>query len=421
MLPYETAESAVARIRSNQRVFVHGMSAAPQTLIQALTARYEVLEGVEMIHLHTEGDAPYAAPECAKAFFTNCLFIGANVRSAVHEGRGDYVPVFLSEVPNLFRRRILPLDVAMVQVSPPDKHGFCTLGVSVDASLAAVESANTVIAEVNPHMPRTHGDGNIHVSRFAALVNVDYKLPGHAAPKPEPADTQIARLVATLIEDGATLQMGIGGIPNAVLAELKNHRRLGIHTEMFSDGVVDLVESGVITNEEKKIHPGKIVAGFINGSQRLYDFVDDNPSVMLRDISFVNDTAVIREMPKMTAINSAVEIDLTGQVCADSIGDKIFSGVGGQMDFVRGASLAEGGKPIIALPSRTKKGVSRIVHHLKPGAGVVTTRAHVHYVVTEFGIAELYGRNLTQRAKALIAVAHPDDREELEKAAFYRS
>lgn len=418
--PYQSAAEAVRCVRSGDRVFLHGMAAFPQRLADALTARAGELQDVEIVHLHTEGHASYAEEGCQGSFFLNNFFIGANVREPVAAGRADYIPVFLSEIPALFRGAVLPLDVAMVHVSPPDAHGFCSLGVSVDATLSAVQTARTVIAQVNRRMPRTHGDGNIHVSRFAAVVEVDDPLPEASCPENGDADAEIGRRVAELVEDGATLQMGIGGIPNAVLAALGGHRRLGIHTEMFSDGVIPLVEAGVITGEEKAILRGQIVASFVSGSRALYDFVDDNPGVQLLDVGFVNDTGVIRRLPKMTAINSAVEIDLTGQVCADSVGTRMLSGVGGQMDFVRGASLSEGGKPIFALCSRTKKGESRIVPVLKPGAGVVTTRAHVHYVVTEFGTANLYGKNLRQRATELIRIAHPDHREALERAAYER-
>jgi acyl-CoA hydrolase len=396
------------------------MAAFPQRLVDALTGRAHELRDVEIIHMHTEGEARYAEPQYRESFFLNNLFIGANVRGAVDAGRADYIPVFLSEIPALFRKNILPIDVALVSVAPPDRHGYCSLGVSVDATLAAVQTAKVVIAQVNPNMPRTHGDGSIHISRFAALVAVNDPLPEHRVVGIGEIERQIGQRVSELVEDGATLQMGIGGIPNAVLAALTHHRRLGIHTEMFSDGVIPLVEAGVITGEEKTIQRGRIVSSFVSGSRALYDFVDDNPTVQLLDIAFVNDTSVIRKLPKVTAINSAIEIDLTGQVCADSIGTHLFSGVGGQMDFVRGASLSEGGKPIFALPSATSKGISRIVPILKPGAGVVTTRAHVHFVVTEYGIADLYGKNLRQRATALINIAHPQHREELERAAHER-
>lgn len=412
-----TADEAVRVIQSCERVFVHSVAAAPQVLIDAMTARAGELRDVEVIHLHTEGRAPYAAPEHARSFRVNALFVGPNLRAAVREGRADFMPVFLSEIPALFRRRILPLDVALVQVSPPDGHGFCSLGVSVDVSRAAVESARHVIAQVNPYMPRTHGDGFLHVDDIDAFVEVEHPLPEKPHHSLTPLELAIGQHVAGLVEDGSTLQMGIGAIPDAVLASLGNHRRLGIHTEMFSDGLIPLVESGVITGSEKRIHPRKIVATFVMGTQRLYDFVHDNQQVVLLDVAYVNDTAVIRRNPRAVAINSAIEVDLTGQVCADSIGTQIYSGVGGQMDFVRGASLSEGGKPIIALPSVTTRGESRIVPYLKTGAGVVTTRAHVHYVVTEHGVAELYGKNLRQRARALLEIAHPDHRESLANAA----
>lgn len=352
-------------------------------------------------------------------FRVNALFVAPNVRDAVNEGRADFVPVFLSEVPALFRKGILPLDAALIQVSPPDKHGFCSLGVSVEACRAAVLSAKLVIAQVNRFMPRTHGDGLIHLSNLNAVVESDEPLPEHIPGTPGEVAAAIGRHCAELIEDGATLQMGIGDIPDAVLASLTSHKDLGVHSEMFSDGVVDLVERGVVTGRMKRVHPGKLTASFVLGSRRLYDFVDDNPQVALLDVGYVNDVSVIRRNPKVTAINSAIEVDLTGQVCADSIGDRIYSGVGGQMDFIRGASVSEGGKPIIALPSITRRGESRIVARLKPGAGVVTTRANVHWVVTEYGAANLYGKNLRQRARALIDIAHPDLRESLEREARF--
>jgi acyl-CoA hydrolase len=420
MKRYVTAAEAVSVVKSGDRLFMHGMAAFPQRLVDALCERAGELRDIEIVHLHTEGKATYADPKYKDSFFVNNFFIGANLRPAMDEGRADYIPVFLSEIPALFRKQILPVDVAFVHVTPPDKHGFCSMGVSVDVSLSAVQTAKKVIAQVNPHMPRTHGDGNIHYSRFDKMIEVDDVLPSHIQGDPTEVEAKIGQEIADLIEDGATLQMGIGGVPNAVLAALKGHKRLGIHTEMFSDGVIPLVESGVITCEEKSVHPNRIVSGFVSGSQKIYDFIDDNPFVRMMDIAHVNDTSVIRRLKKMTAINSAVEIDLTGQVCADSIGARMFSGVGGQMDFVRGASLSEGGKPIFALGSMTAKGVSRIVPFLKQGAGVVTTRAHVQYVVTEYGVANLYGKNLRQRATALIEIAHPSQREELERAAFER-
>jgi acyl-CoA hydrolase len=415
-----TAEEAVKVIQSGDRVYVHSVAAAPQLLVDAMTARAPELRDVEVIHLHTEGEAPYADPKYSDTFKTNALFVGANVRKAVNEGSADYLPIFLSEVPGLFRKDILPLDVAMVQVSPPDKHGYCSLGVSVDSSRAALQCAKKAIAVVNPNMPRTHGDGIFHVDRFDALVESNDPLHELVMPDPNPTEQKIGNHCASLVEDGATLQMGIGAIPNAVLNALGNHKDLGIHTEMFSDGVIKLVEKGVVNNKKKARHPEKIVASFVMGSRELYDFMDDNPMIAMLDVEYVNDTAVIRRNPKVTAINSAIEVDITGQVCADSIGTYHYSGVGGQMDFIRGASLSEGGKPIIALPSTTGSGDSKIVPNLKLGAGVVTTRAHVHYVVTEHGIANLYGKNLRQRAKAMIEIADPDHRESLEKAAYER-
>lgn len=420
MPAFVSAEQAVSIVQSNDRVYVHSVAAAPSQLIQALTARASELRNVEIVHLHTEGEAPYARPEHANSFHINALFVGANVREAVQTGRADYIPVFLSEVPSLFRKGILPLDVALIQVSPPDRHGFCSLGISVDVTRAAVQSARTVIAQINPNMPRTHGDGLIHIDTINYAVEVNDPLPEKEPCVLSEVELAIGRHCAGLVEDGATLQMGIGAIPDAVLASLRHHKRLGIHTEMFSDGLLPLVEAGVITGELKKVYPGRIVSGFVMGTRKLYDFVDDNPMVAMLDIGYVNDTAVIRRNPKVTAINSAIEVDLMGQICADSIGTRQFSGVGGQMDFIRGASLSEGGKPIIALPSRTGKGDPRIVPFIRQGAAVVTTRAHVHYVVTEYGVANLYGKNLRQRAAELIAIAHPDDREALSAEAFGR-
>jgi acyl-CoA hydrolase len=408
-----TAEEAVTVIKSGSRVFIHSVAAAPRRLIEAMTARADELRVVEIVSLHTEGDAPYAAPEMAKSFRVNALFVGPNIRRAVEEGRADYLPVFLSEVPSLFRSGILPLDVALVHVSPPDRHGFCSLGVSVDVSRAAVQTARTVVAQVNPRMPRSHGDGLIHVDQIDAMVEVDDPIPEVPARALTDVERAIGRHCAELVDDGATLQIGIGAIPQATLAALGDHQRLGIHTEMISDGVVELVERGVVTGEAKRVHAGKVVAGFAIGSKRLYDFLDDNPLVAMLDMAYVNDTAVIRRNPKVSAINSAIEVDITGQVCADSIGDRQYSGIGGQMDFIRGAALSEGGKPIIALPSVTSAGDTRIVSMLKPAAGVVTTRAHVHFVVTEHGIADLFGKNLRQRAAALIAIAHPSHRDAL--------
>lgn len=411
---------AISHIKSGERVFIQGAAMTPTVLINALCENSDNLENVELLHMHTEGNAPYADEKYKGVFKINAAFVGGNVRSAINSGIGDYIPIFLSEIHWLFRKRILPLDVAMIQVSPPDKHGYCSLGTSIDVTLAAIETARIVIAQVNPNVPRSHGDGIIHVKQIDYGVEAD--VPIHSSSIPEPTDIEhsIGKYVAELVEDGATLQMGIGGIPNVVLSNLTHHQGLGIHTEMFSDGILPLVEKGVITGENKKVKPGKIVSCFAVGTQNLYDFIDDNPIVHLKEAAYTNDTAIIRKNPKVTAINSAIEIDLTGQVCADTIGRYQYSGVGGQMDFIRGASLSEGGKPIIAMPSVTKKGESKIVNFLKEGAGITTTRAHVHYVVTEFGAVDLYGKNLKQRAKALISIAHPDHREMLEEAAFER-
>ena len=415
-----SAHEAVADIKSGDSIFVHSAGATPKVLIDAMVERADSLKDVELYHLHTEGEVKYVDPKYEGIFHSNSLFIGSNCRQAINEGRADFIPSFLGEVPIMFRKKIIPLDVALVQVSPPDKHGYCSLGISVDASKAAIDMAPVVIAQINPNMPRTHGDGLVHISRFTHFVEHESVLPEVFVGALSDTEIKIGKFVAELIEDRATLQMGIGAIPNAVLASLDDHKDLGVHTEMFSDGVIPLVEKGVITNRFKTKHKDVIVSGFLVGTRKLYDFVDDNPLVRMLDIQYTNDTAVIRRLPKMTSINSAIEVDITGQVCADSIGTRMYSGVGGQMDFIRGASLSEGGKPIIALPSATRKGQSRIVPFLKEGAGVVTTRAHVHYIVTEYGVADLYGKNLKQRAKAMIAIAHPDHRESLEKAAFER-
>lgn len=418
---YSSPAEAVQHIKSNDRVFIHGSAATPLTLVKALLARGGEITNVELVAISTFGQIDWDHPHIRKNFYLNSLFVSGNVREWVNSESGDYVPVFLSEIPNLFRNGYLPLDVALVQVSPPDIHGYCSLGTSIDAARCAVQVAQKVIAQVNPNMPRTHGDGQVHVSRFASMIWDESSLPEvNYAQKVDAASLRIGEHVAGLIEDGSTLQTGIGAIPDAVLAQLGNHKGLGIHTEMFSDGIVPLVEKGVITNEHKKIHPGKIVTSFIAGTRKVYDFVHDNPSVAFMDVSFVNDTSVIRRNPKAVAINSAIEVDLTGQVCADSIGIYQYSGIGGQMDFMRGASLSEGGKPVIALPSVTSKGISRIVPLLKPGAGVVTTRGHVHYIVTEYGVVNLYGKNMEQRARLLISIAHPNQRDMLERAYFER-
>lgn len=418
---FVTAGEAVGVVNSGNRVFVHGGAATPITLVKALQHRHAELKEVELVSITTLGDLDWFNPLYRDSFFFNSLFVSAATRAIANSNYGDYVPVFLSEIPLLFRRGILPIDVALIQVSPPDKHGYCTLGTSVDVARAAVDVAKIVVAQVNPKMPRTHGEGFMHIDRIDFLVESSADLPEVDYTKQATAiHEKIGRNVASLIEDGATLQMGIGAIPDQVLKNLMDHKDLGIHTEMLSDGVIPLIEKGVVNNKYKALNRGRSVTGFITGTRRLYDFVDDNPTIRVMDISYVNDTSNIRKNPRATAINSAIEIDLTGQVCADSIGTYQFSGIGGQMDFIRGASLSEGGKAIIALPSATSKGVSRIVPFLKEGAGVVTTRGHVHWVVTEFGVVDLFGKNLKQRAKALIDIAHPDFREQLERAYHTR-
>ncbi|MFC5283915.1 acetyl-CoA hydrolase/transferase family protein [Pedobacter alpinus] len=420
-LNYISAREAVKMVKSGDRVFIHGSAATPTHIIQALQNRYKELKKVELVSITTLGDSNFNDPKYKESFFFNSLFVSANSRAIVNSQNGDYVPVFLSEIPLLFNDDFLPIDVAILQVSEPDIHGYCTLGTSVDIAKAALDNAKKVIAQVNPNMPRTHGDGFIHCSKFEAMVwqncalpEVDYSTKGNDI------ITEIGKNVTSLIDDGATLQLGIGSIPDQVLKNLANHKNLGLHTEMLSDGVIPLIESGVINNVNKKLNRGKSVTSFMVGTKKLYDFVDDNPSIRVMNINYVNDTSIIRQNPQVIAINSAIEIDLTGQVCADSIGTFQYSGIGGQMDFIRGASLSPGGKPIIALPSVTSKGISRITPFLKEGAGVVTTRGHVHWVVTEYGKVNLFGKSLKQRGKALIEIAHPDHRENLEKAFYER-
>jgi acyl-CoA hydrolase len=418
---YVTPEEAVKLVQSGDRVFLQGSAATPVHLIKALQQRHKEINHVELVSITSLGDVVFDDPVYNQSFFVNSLFVSGNTRNVVNSENGDYTPVFLSQIPQLFRKKILPIDVAIVQVSPPDKHGFCSLGTSVDIARAAVDNASYVIAQINPRMPRTHGDGFIHLSKIDKMVWLEAELPVlDYSVKVNEATIQIGKNVAALVEDGATLQLGIGSIPDQVLKNLVNHKNLGIHTEMFSDGIIPLIETGVINNQCKKLNIGRSVTGFMAGTRRLYDFVNDNPAIRVMDIGYVNDTSIIRQNPKVTAINSAIEIDLTGQVCADSIGTYQYSGIGGQMDFMRGASLSEDGKPIIAIPSTTSKGLSRIVPFLKEGAGVVTTRGHVHWVVTEFGAVDLFGKSLKQRAKALIEIAHPDHREELEKASYKR-
>ncbi len=413
-----SAEEALKIVKSNDKIYLQAAAAVPTVLVNALADRHEELRNVEICQLHTEGPAPYANPEYAESFHVNSFFIGRNVRHTLKAGNGSYTPVFLSEVPLLFKRNIVDVQVALIHVSVPDQHGYCSLGVSVEATLAAIDNADHVIAQVNKQMPRTFGDGIIHVTEIDAFVEVDEPLPSFPVTDPTDVEIKIGDYVAELIEDRSTLQMGIGNIPNAVLSRLHNHKDLGLHTEMFSDGVIDLILKDVINGNYKGVDPGRALATFLMGSKRLYDYVNDNPFVEMRSSDYVNDVSTIKMNPRMVAINSAVEVDVTGQVCADSIGSKMYSGVGGQMDFIRGASLSEGGKAIIALPSVTKHGISRIVPTLKPGAGVVTTRAHVHYVVTEYGVANLYGKTIQERVKALVEIAHPDHRETIDKAYF---
>jgi acyl-CoA hydrolase len=418
---YVPAAEALSIIESGQRVFIHGGVCTPTYLIKKLAKESDRLKDVELVSITLKGDVEIAKPEYQSSFHINSLFVSTPIRQAVAEGRADFVPVFLSDIPDLFKRNILEIDVAIVQVSPPDIHGYCTLGLSIDIARSAVNNAKKIIALINPRMPRTHGDGMIHTDRFAKMVFHPAELHEEFyGDKMGETEMAIGKNVAELIEDGSTLQMGIGTIPDAVLKYLTGHKDLGVHTEMLSDGVITLVEKDIINNRCKSIHPNKSVTSFALGSRKLYDYVNDNPSFAFLDIDYVNDPHVIRRNPKVIAINSAIEVDLTGQVCADSIGELQYSGIGGQMDFMRGAALSIGGKPIIALNSRTAKGIPRIVPHLKDGAGVVTTRGHVHYVVTEYGAAFLFGKNLRQRAKLLIDIAHPDDRENLQRHCYDR-
>ena len=419
---FTTPEEAVKVIKSGDHVHLSSVASAPQCLIQAMCARGEAgeLKDVHVHHLHTEGPAPYADPKFEGIFQLDSFFVGANVRKVTQSGHADYIPVFLSETQKLYRCGAVPCNVAMIQVCPPDKHGYVSLGTSVDATLAAVECADHVIAVVNPNVPRSFGQAMIPMSKIDTFVQDDTPLIG-AKPGPiSDIDAAIGRHCAALIEDGATLQMGIGAIPNAVLSQLSGHKNLGIHTEMFADGVLPLVEKGVINGEAKKTDPGKIVSTFLMGSKEVYDFIDDNPGVLMMDVGYTNDPYIMSQNDRMTAINSAIQIDLTGQVSADSIGTKFWSGAGGQIDFVYGASLSKGGKAIIAMPSMTNKGVSKIAPTLFEGAGVVTSRFHVHWVVTEFGAVDLYGKSMQERARLLMTIAHPSAREELDRAAFER-
>ncbi len=409
-----SADAAANLVKSGNRVFLTGNCSTPQAFLQSLVNRCQELREVEIVQLLGMGPNEYVTPQMAEHIRINSLFIAPNIRNAVNEGLADFTPVFLSEIPHLFRTGRLTLDVAVIQVSPPDKHGFCSYGVEIGVSKAAAESAGIVIAEVNPNMPRTLGDSFIHVDSIHHFVEVDYELPEIPTPPPSELQVRIAKHIAELIPDGATLQMGIGGIPDAVLRQLTNHQHLGVHTELFSDGVMEMIEMGVIDNSRKSLHTGKVVAGFVLGTRALYDYIHDNPIFELHPTEYVNDPFVIAKNDRMISINSALEVDITGQVCADSIGPKFYSGVGGQIDFVRGAARAKEGKTFIALPSTARKDtLSRIVPQLKPGAGVVTTRNDVRYVGTEFGVVDLWGRNINQRVHALVSIAHPNFRDEL--------
>jgi acyl-CoA hydrolase len=409
-------DQALEYVQSGMRVFVHGAAATPTPLLDALARRSD-LEDVRLFHLHLEGSAAFAEPEHRGRFLSVSLFTGPSLRNPINEGRADFMPIFLSDIPSLFLTQKLPLDVALLQLSPPDRHGYCTLGTSVDTALAAAQSARYIIAEINEQMPRTLGNTLVPFDRINAFIHTNRPLAAHTPLPPTPIEEAIGAFVAGLVPDGATLQMGVGAIPDAALRRLTDKNDLGIHTEMFSDGVVDLIEAGVVTNRLKNVHRGRTVTSFVSGSRRLFDFVNDNPFIEFHPCDRTNDTALIRKNDRVVAINSAIEIDLSGQVCADSIGFRIYSGIGGQMDFIRGAALSSGGIPVIALPSTAANGtVSRIVAALKPGAGVVTTRGHVHWVVTEHGAVNLFGKSLRERAEALISIAHPDFRQELRRA-----
>ena len=421
-IKFTTAEEAVKVIKSGDHIHLSSVASAPQCLIKAMCERGRngEFKNVHVHHLHTEGPAPYSEPEFEGIFQLDSFFVGGNVRKTTQAGYADYIPVFLSETQKLYRCGAVPCNVAMIQVSRPDKHGYVSLGTSVDATLAAVECADTVIAVVNKYVPRAFGDAMIPVSKIDLFVEDDQPLEEAHFTEPNEVEVKIGKYCAELIEDGATLQMGIGAIPNAVLSQLGGHKNLGIHTEMFADGVLPLVRSGVINGEAKNIDKGKMVSTFLMGSQDVYNFIDDNPAVLMMDVGYTNDPFVIAKNDKVTAINSALQVDLTGQVCADSLGRKFYSGVGGQVDFIYGASLSKGGKAIIAMPSITNKGVSKICDTLLPGAGVVTTRNHMHWFVTENGAVDLYGKSLQERARLLISVAHPSAQEELDRAAFER-
>jgi len=410
-----SADEAVADLRSGMNVFIHGAAATPTPLIEAMCRRQDLTD-IKLFHMHTEGPAPFLDADCRDRFTSISLFTGQPLRNAVQNGVADFIPVFLSDIPSLFRDGIVRLDAALLQVSPPDRHGYCSLGTSVDSARAAADCAPLLIAEVNTQMPRTHGHSFVPAGSFAACMQSDRPLYEHSPVAETPVEAAIGQSIANLIEDGSTLQTGIGAIPSAVLSRLGNKNDLGIHTEMFSDGVIDLVNAGVINNRRKEIYPGQLITSFVVGTRRLFDFVDDNPLVNFLPCDITNNTNLLRKIDRLVAVNSALQIDLTGQVCADSLGHKIYSGIGGQMDFIRGAAISRGGLPIIALPSTAAGGkYSRIVAELAPGAGVVTTRGHVHWVVTEYGSVNLHGLSLRQRGQKLISIAHPDFRGELRK------
>lgn len=403
------------QLKSNSNVFVQGAAATPNELLKKLTFESDQIGRINLYHIHTEGSPAYLGSPQEKNFFVKSLFVGSNLRKKINFDQFDFIPCFLSEIPALFRKKIIPLDAALVQVSPPDKNGFCSLGTSLDVVKGAVDSAQKIYAQINPQVPRVHGDTFIHMSRFAKYIEVNVPLPQAETHSLTQEELQIGKNIADLIEDGSTLQLGIGAVPEAVLLSLNDKKNLGLHSELLTEKIIPLIKSGVVNNSKKIVHPGRSVATFLNGTQEFFDFVDDNPSVVLYEASYVNSPLVIMRNPKVVAINSAVEIDVTGQVCADSVGSRIISGVGGQMDFLRAAAISEGGKPIIAVTSRAKNGMSRITAQLKNGAGVVTTRSHVHYVVTEYGSVNLVGRSISERAKMLVSIAHPEDREMLSR------
>ena len=411
-----SAAEAVSVVQSGTNVFVHGAAATPIPLLEAMAGRKE-LEGIRLYHMHTSGDMPFLGPDCEGRFFSVSLFTGSALRKPIQEGRADFMPIFLSDIPGLFRSGRIGLDAAILQVSPPDIHGNCTLGTSVDTAKAAADSARAIIAEINEQMPRTHGNTVVPFERIATFIHTDRPLIEHS-PEPETAvEARIGEIIADLVEDGSTLQMGIGGIPDAALLRMRGKKDLGIHTEMFSDRVVELVEAGAVTNRFKSVHANRIVTSFVDGTRKLFRFVHDNPLVEFHPCDRTNDTSLIRQNDKVVAINSCLQVDLTGQVCADSIGHRIYSGIGGQMDFIHGAALSRGGKPILAFRSTAAGGkVSRIVPELAPGAGVVTTRGHVHWMITEYGAVNLHGMTLRERGEALISIAHPDFRRELSEA-----